>query len=457
MYNLIFYKLLFTALFCCFIITVSSYPQTTRSFLKIPYDNKEVIVDGKIDDWGKSFTYRFKDTCSSYISPHYKDLSQIYPRSFDFSLIKRPKSRNTVIVRAFWNMNSINFAITVFDKQLFAEVRDKKNKPRIHLNDGVEIYIDTQNDSSNRMDINDYQFQIDIKNDSQVFRGERYLINIDTLAVPKDYDQNILFKSAVSYTGTINDPSDIDSFYVVEVSIPFVSIGIESKVSHRIRLDIAVNDIDYPAANETYIEYASTNMWAFDWVGYNDLGYPDYWKPAVLTGEPSWIDNLSVKYKAYWANIFFVVLAVTLVIVSWLIIRINKLKSLPTVKELNEKNIILIHSGEINHLSYNKRILAKASDFIVAHKHENLHSEGVAAGIGISLRNFQRITKEELNLAPTSYIYIVKLKLALDYLKNGEGNVTDAAYEFGFSDPSYFSKIFKKHFGKSPSEVLHKT
>ena len=31
-------------------------------------------------------------------------------------------------------------------------------------------------------------------------------------------------------------------------------------------------------------------------------------------------------------------------------------------------------------------------------------------------------------------------------------NVAEIAYELGFSDPAYFSRIFKKHFGQTPSE-----
>ena len=99
-------------------------------------------------------------------------------------------------------------------------------------------------------------------------------------------------------------------------------------------------------------------------------------------------------------------------------------------------------------------ILKNASDFIAKNRSEIINSEQLSNALNISLRNLQRITRSELSLTPTNYIYVIKLKLAEDFLRNKEGNVTDAAYEFGFSDPSYFSKIFKRYFGQSPSEFV---
>jgi len=57
-----------------------------------------------------------------------------------------------------------------------------------------------------------------------------------------------------------------------------------------------------------------------------------------------------------------------------------------------------------------------------------------------------------MNCTPTNFIWIVKLKLAAKFLINKQGNVSEAAYEFGFSNPSHFSRMFKKHFGVSPKE-----
>ena len=112
--------------------------------------------------------------------------------------------------------------------------------------------------------------------------------------------------------------------------------------------------------------------------------------------------------------------------------------------------------NEEENLSVNEKILKKARELIIQNKSEPLRSEDVAKELGISLRTFQRITRSELNLTPTNYICVIKLNLAAEYLRQKKGNVADAAYEFGFSDPSYFSKTFKKYFEISPSGFVKK-
>jgi AraC-like DNA-binding protein len=51
---------------------------------------------------------------------------------------------------------------------------------------------------------------------------------------------------------------------------------------------------------------------------------------------------------------------------------------------------------------------------------------------------------------------MVKLNLAAEFLKNKKGNVSETAYEFGFSDPGYFSKLFNRHFRITPNDFLKK-
>ncbi|MGI6242287.1 MAG: two-component regulator propeller domain-containing protein [Prevotella sp.] len=59
--------------------------------------------------------------------------------------------------------------------------------------------------------------------------------------------------------------------------------------------------------------------------------------------------------------------------------------------------------------------------------------------------------KSLLNMSIGEYIRHKRLTLASELLMKGF-TVAETAYRCGFSDPNYFSKVFKKFFGKSPSE-----
>jgi YesN/AraC family two-component response regulator len=53
------------------------------------------------------------------------------------------------------------------------------------------------------------------------------------------------------------------------------------------------------------------------------------------------------------------------------------------------------------------------------------------------------------------FITTVRLKKSILYLKERKGNISEIAYLVGFNDPKYFSRIFKKHFGVTPSEYYN--
>ncbi len=74
--------------------------------------------------------------------------------------------------------------------------------------------------------------------------------------------------------------------------------------------------------------------------------------------------------------------------------------------------------------------------------------------IGISERQVQRKLKAITNKSPNQLISSVRLHRAKELLFDNTLNVAQIAFKAGFSNPSYFSKIFKKEFGTSPSELL---
>lgn len=449
-------RFIISLIFFTILIPSLCFTQQDPSFIEIPYKNIEVKLDGILDEWDKKFDFFFEDTLKSLHSPPGINISKVYPANFDFSLIKTPLSKNRVSIKWFWNYTNLCFAFVVYDKHLNAQAINETNKPHHHFNDGIEIYIDSKNDSKNRMDINDYQFIIDLLNNVDIFRGERKFFQSDTFAVPKDYGQNILIKNFSKVYGTINDSTDIDEYYVIEVVIPFTSLGIEPKTGMKMKFDLCCNDVDFPLNQAIINDYASTNTWPFSWSGYSDFGYPQYWKNVQLVGEPGFLEEINQRLSSKWLILYTITLLISLVFIIILLIKFNKLRRLPRKDEILQSSFIFSTGVYDKELSFNQKILQKAKDFIILNKDKQVTSEEVAKNIGISLRTFQRLVKEELNCTPTNFITIIKLNLAADYLSKKIGNVTDAAYEFGFSNPSYFSKQFHKHFGISPSEFMKK-
>lgn len=54
---------------------------------------------------------------------------------------------------------------------------------------------------------------------------------------------------------------------------------------------------------------------------------------------------------------------------------------------------------------------------------------------------------------PTIYIRKMRLHKGMEFLKTTERNVSEIAYDVGFTDPNYFSRVFHEEFGVAPSAI----
>ncbi|MBK8195150.1 MAG: helix-turn-helix domain-containing protein [Lewinellaceae bacterium] len=71
--------------------------------------------------------------------------------------------------------------------------------------------------------------------------------------------------------------------------------------------------------------------------------------------------------------------------------------------------------------------------------------------IGMSRSQLFRKMKALTDLAPSDLIRTHRLNNARALLESGAANVAEAAWEVGFKDPSYFSKLYQEEFGEAPS------
>ena len=107
---------------------------------------------------------------------------------------------------------------------------------------------------------------------------------------------------------------------------------------------------------------------------------------------------------------------------------------------------------EFNHLE--KDFLSKITQII----EENLSNEkfGVselANKIAMSRSNLLRKVKKATNLSVSQFISQVRLKNAMELLKQSSFTVSEISYEVGFSSVSYFIKCFHDFYGYPPGEV----
>ncbi len=78
----------------------------------------------------------------------------------------------------------------------------------------------------------------------------------------------------------------------------------------------------------------------------------------------------------------------------------------------------------------------------------------LAAYVGMGRTSMYNKIKGLTGKSPVELIQDFRLEKATYYLKSGQYSVSETCYRVGFSDPGYFSRTFKKHFGISPVDYI---
>jgi YesN/AraC family two-component response regulator len=74
-----------------------------------------------------------------------------------------------------------------------------------------------------------------------------------------------------------------------------------------------------------------------------------------------------------------------------------------------------------------------------------------------SEKTLSSLIKKNLGIGFTEYLTNIRINKAIEIMRNKGESISCIALNCGFSDPLYFSKVFKKHTGKSPSSFLKET
>ncbi|MCR2804612.1 response regulator transcription factor [Paenibacillus soyae] len=91
--------------------------------------------------------------------------------------------------------------------------------------------------------------------------------------------------------------------------------------------------------------------------------------------------------------------------------------------------------------------------FIADHLEENVSSIDIAEYLGLNPSYFSRYFKRLTGVNFTDYVHRYKIGIAEQMLRGTEETVEIVAAKFGYYERSYFSKVFKKYTGKTPTEL----
>ncbi len=99
-----------------------------------------------------------------------------------------------------------------------------------------------------------------------------------------------------------------------------------------------------------------------------------------------------------------------------------------------------------------KSTVERAVKFINQNLHEDLTLSVIADKVYLSPTYFARLFKNEIGLTFHEYLTQSRIRKAAHLLKETSLNISEISQRIGYSDPNYFSQVFKRLMKISPSE-----
>ncbi len=104
-------------------------------------------------------------------------------------------------------------------------------------------------------------------------------------------------------------------------------------------------------------------------------------------------------------------------------------------------------------LNFDDPFVNRVVDFIKGHlSEEDLTNEKIEIHFKTNKMQLYRKLKAVTGWSVNSLIREIRIREAVHLLKTSEKNISEIAYNLGFSDPLYFSKYFKKEVGVAPQQ-----
>lgn len=124
---------------------------------------------------------------------------------------------------------------------------------------------------------------------------------------------------------------------------------------------------------------------------------------------------------------------------------------------LGRKSLVQLSPGEIFITSRDEELLKETIKIVeegMADPDFNIDSVAVAVGLGRT--TFYKKLKSLTGLAPVEFVRDIRLQRGEQLLSAGSYNISEVAYQIGFSSSGYFSTCFKEKYNLTPSQYLKK-
>jgi transcriptional regulator GlxA family with amidase domain len=96
--------------------------------------------------------------------------------------------------------------------------------------------------------------------------------------------------------------------------------------------------------------------------------------------------------------------------------------------------------------------IAEAQSWMHQSPQHDIAIKDIAARLQLSLRTFNRRFKNATRQTPMQYLQSVRMRGAGELLQTSNLGIAEIAFKSGYQDLAHFTRLFKRHFGTTPSQ-----
>ncbi|WP_270345466.1 AraC family transcriptional regulator [Enterococcus thailandicus] len=127
---------------------------------------------------------------------------------------------------------------------------------------------------------------------------------------------------------------------------------------------------------------------------------------------------------------------------------------LRSLEKVQDNTVTLALSKNAKRKQY---LVNHAIYYLENHHTQEITLEQLADTLYVSPTYLSKVFKESTGMSPINYLIQVRLKHAKELLSNEQLTIREISQAVGYQDAYHFSKLFKKYYGVSPSQLAKKS